>query len=522
MSKENPELYLPEIHFFNSTQSVDEYVPIGLSKDNVIEINFYSNLNSFCMSCDITLVDPNNNILDCINEPDMQCIVEICRCIKSGNDDITKIGTLLKYAFIVSHIDVISFKSDTSTLKVYLEDTIQNLAMDKLIRYSNFDIKYDGIKIETDLKNILTPLEVANGTSLTIPGNVLGESTDNYRRRFVSSRDETVEEAMIHYLENLYEKNYDESILTKDFDQDRKIPDRLIAFAPFFQIEKEGSTIKMLPYLASAIEVSTNGTADVPETEFKFAKKKITGIIEGISDPMNVQVAFSKLNRFRDIKDLSPLNYVTNWMNKKTGNHDYNLWDKQPGESLILSNNFKNIKSDHSDPFPGYGPNPEYEIHPFFRVRSIIERYAFTTDYRFYGDNSSRSLYQDLSNILIRPFVYVTCPFSALHSPGQVVDFRFLRAHYESIYKSINHTYNKLFSGKWKVINTTTKFSNNRIQNSIGMSFQETLGLNRLGYFSEENVKLEKILFKTLANKEINTTNTSLANFMWNNEGMTK
>ena len=521
MSKsDQPEFYLSEVHFYNATQTVDNYIPIGISKDRVLEINFYSRLNSLCMSGDITIVDPNNNLLDCINEPDMQCIIEIFRCVHNNNDDITKVGTLLKYAFIVSQIDVINFKSDTSTLKVYLEDTIQNLAMDKLMRYSNFDVKYHDITIEADLKNILTPLEVANGTTLTIPGNVFGESIDNYRRRFTSSRDETVEEAMIHYLENLYEKGYDESILTKDFDKDRKIPDRLVAFAPFFQIEKEGSIIKMMPYLTSAIEVSTNGEVDVPETEFKYAKKKIAGVIEGISDPMNVQVAFSKLNKFRDIKDLSPLNYVTNWMNKKTGNHDYNLWDKQPGESLILSNNFKNIKSDHDDPFPGYGTNPEYEIHPFFRVRSAIEKYAFTTDYRFYGDNSNRSLYQDLSDILIRPFVYVTCPFSAMHSPGQIVDFKFIRAHYESIYKSINHTYNKLFSGKWKVINTMTKFSNNRIQNSVGMAFQETLGLNRLGYFSEENIRPEMLHFGTFLNKGTNINFNSA--FMWNNGEMIK
>ena len=489
MSKsDRPEFYLSEVHFYNITQTVDNYIPIGISKDRVLEINFYSQLNSFCMSGDLTLIDPNNNLLDCINEPDMQCIIEIFRCIHSDSDDIKKVGTLLRYSFIVSHIDVLSFKSDTSTLKVYLEDKIQNLAMDKLMRYSNFDYKYDKLTIEADFKNILTPLEVANGTRLVVPGNVFGEATANYKTRFTTARDETVEEAMIHYLENLYEKGYDESILTKDFNKDRKIPDRLVAFAPFFQIEKEGSIIKMQPRLTSAIEIlSGNNDVDVPETEFKYAKKKITGVIEGISDPMNVQAAFSKLNKFRDIKDLAPLNYVSNWMNKKTGNHDYNLWDKQPGESMMLSNNFKNIKSDHEDPFPGYGENPKYVINPFFRVRSVIERYAFTTDYRFYGDNSNRSLYEDLSEILIRPFVYVTCPFSALHSPGQVVDFRFIRAHYESIYKSLNHTYNKLFSGKWKVINTMTKFSNNRIQNSSGMAFQETLGLNRLGYFSEES-----------------------------------
>ena len=490
-NSEQQEFYLSEVHFFNATQSVDDYIPITISKDRVIEINFYSRLNSFCMSGDVTITDPNNNLLDCINEPDMQCIIEICKCIKDDDDDdIKKIGTLLKYSFIVSEIDVLEFKSDTSTLKVYLEDKIQNLAMYKLMRYSNFDFEYKDISIETDFKNILTPLEEANNTRLYIPENVFGEATSNFKRRFTTTRDETVEEAMIHYLENLYEKGYDESILTKDFDKDRKIPSRLVAFAPFFQIEKEGSTIKMQPRLTSAVEIlpgdSSKYEIDVPETEFKFAKRKIVGVVEGISDPMNVQVAFSNINKFRDIKDLSPLNYVTNWMNKKTGNHDYDLWTKQPGDSLILTNNFKNIKSDHKDPFPGKGPNPHYVVNPFFRVKSVAERYAFTTDYRFYGDNSARSLYEDMSEILIHPFIYVTCPFSALHSPGQVIDFKFIRAHQEDILKEINHTYNKLFSGKWKVINTTTKFSNDRVENSMGLSFQETLGLNRLGYFSEE------------------------------------
>lgn len=485
---DQPEFYLSEVHFYNATQTVDEYIPIGISKDRVMEINFYSRLNSFCMSGDITMIDPNNNLLDCINEPDIQCIVEIFRCTNTDKDDIAKLGTLLRYSFIVSHIDVISFKSDTSTLKIYLEDKIQNLAMDKLMRYSNFDAKYDEIRIEDDFRNILTPLREAINANLTIPEKVFGESTDNYRCRFATARDETIEEAMVHYLENLYEKGYDESILTKDFNKDRKIPERLVAFAPYFEIDKEGSPIKVLPYLTTAVEILPGDTnlVDVPESSFKFAKKKITGVIEGISDPMNVQVAFSRLNKFRDIKDLAPLNYVTNWMNKKTGNHDYDLWKTQPGESLILSNNVQSIKSSHEDPFPGFGTNPYYLIHPFFRVRSLGEKYAFTTDYRFYGDNSNRSLYEDLSEILIRPYIYVTCPFSAMHSPGQVVDFRFIRAHYEKIDKSLNHTYNKLFSGKWKVINTMTKFSNNRIQNSSGMAFQETLGLNRLGYFSED------------------------------------
>lgn len=481
-------LYLSEIHFYNTTQSIDVFVPIGMSKDRVVEINLYSRLNSFCLSGDITINDENNNLLDCMNEPDIQCIVEIFNCKEKDNGDIDKLSTFFRYSFIVSRIDVLKFSADTSVIRVNLEDKLQNLAMDKLMRYSNFDCPYNEIDIQNDFDKILTPLEVANNVKLTIPGTVFGESKDNYRRRFVTARDETVEQAMLHYLENIYEKGYDESILTKDFDKDRKIPDRLVAFAPFLQIEKEGSAVKMAPRLTSAIEIVEN-SIDVPETEFKYAKKKITGIIEGVSDPMNVQVAFSKINRFRDIKDLTPLNYVTNWMNKKTGNHDYDLWKTQPGDSPMLSSNYKKIMSRHDNPFPGICVKPNYKIHPFFRLKSINERYAFTTDYRLYGDNSKRSLYQDLANILIRPLVYVTCPFNALHSPGQVVDFRFLRVHQELMSRDLNHTYNKLFSGQWKVINTMTKFSHNRIENSVGLSFQETLGLNRLGYFSEDMVQ---------------------------------
>lgn len=481
------ELYLSQIHFFNPTQSVDQYMPLMMSKDKVLEINFHSELNSLCMFGDITLIDTNNNLLDCINEPDIQCVVEIMKCAQSGDDNIKPIGIFLRYAFIVSQIDVLKFSADTSTLKIYLEDTIQNLAMDKLIRYSNFDIPYKDINVQDDLWKILNPLEIVNTNKLVIPENVFGESTKNYRRRFTSARDETVQEAMIHYIENLYEKSYDESILTPEFDKDRKIPDRLVAFAPHFQIAYDGGPVKLVPRLTTAVEIVANESVDTPMTEFKFAQKQIRGVIEGM-DPMCVKIAFSQINKYRDFKDLTPLNYVTNWLNRKTGNHDYDLWNKQPGDSPILSNGFKNIESEQNNKYPGIGVKPKFKINPFFRVKSVAERYAFTTDYRFYGDNSERSIYQDLSEILIRPYVYVTCPFSAMHSPGQVVDLTYARFHQEGIETKLNHTYNKLFSGKWKVIRTTTKFSNNKIQNSVGMAFEETLGLNRLGYFSEDIV----------------------------------
>ena len=84
------ELYLSQIHFFNPTQSVDQYMPLMMSKDKVLEINFHSELNSLCMFGDITLIDTNNNLLDCINEPDIQCVVEIMKCTQSGDDNIKR------------------------------------------------------------------------------------------------------------------------------------------------------------------------------------------------------------------------------------------------------------------------------------------------------------------------------------------------------------------------------------------------------------------------------------------------
>ncbi len=470
----------------------------GMDKSSSIkEINFYSSLNSFAFNADITIEDVDNTILNllseatgakatiCLYEP--PTISEPFQSIKNGLDDAKKV---FQKTFSVDKIEVLKFDTNyppTSKLKIILRDVYDSLVLNKIMCFSNFNLKWDSSEMEVEpmIHRLLRSYEFFAG-KMIIPKDIFGVNESKLKRRFATDRSTPLRDVFRKYIDSLYNTRWYE-YLTKG-QPILDVPTCQLAYTNLYSIDDDG-IFHQRPYLTASNIIDSKPDKNI--YSLPYVKK---GLISNFAfkdnnvsvDDMAIDLRGCASGELKE--KILAIAYRKHTFDAKRGYFEDMI--KRLDKNYQLNPILKiNIESKQSPTYLGTGEDPEFSQMDNFNKSTLIAYPFNIKENKYYFSSGDNSYYNDMSEILMKPFLYITLQHSAWHSPGQEIDLRMICSNYENIEpeKIRFFSMNKLISGRWKILNSTTTLKQDSSGSSGNMKVIETLGLSRPRYFRGDN-----------------------------------
>lgn len=478
----------------------EELIKIG-GLDNsglITEMNFYCKLNSFAMKANVTIKDVDHTVLNVIFEPHgIRVTLQLYEqpgSLTRSRESLEETGAkrIFQKAFVVDKVTVLEFDKDypyKSTIKLDLIDSVDALILNKLITYSNFNLKWDSdeMKVDSTLHYLLRSYEEYTN-KLVIPKDIFGVDEKLLKRRFATDCSSPIRDVFAEYIDGLYDTRWYE-FLTNSQPQ-MEIPNCLIAFTNQLTLSDKG-TLGQTPYLTAVNLLDAN--PDNPKYSVPY---DTTGLIAPYAKKdydISIEDTAVDLQGAQDIDIRERLiadSYRKQTFNPKRGFFEDSI--KTLKENTILNpTEIPDIESMQDPKYFGEGKDPIFvQINNF--DEQMFFKYPFgMTDNKYYFAGGENSFYKDMMELVMKPMIYVSIPFAAWHSPGQEVDLRVITIGYDKKVlipqKPQYYSLNKLLSGRWKIINTVTNFTQPELNAAdVGITPVETLGLTRTQYFHSD------------------------------------
>lgn len=484
----------------------------GLDTGGLItEVNFYSKMNSFAMKADITIVDVDNVILNRIFEP--HGIVLVIHMYERPEEIVGNKKSLKEYdakklfqlSFTIDSIDVLKFGTSfpfKSTIKLNLTDSFETLILKQILTYSNFNLKWDSkeMEIEPTLHKILELYENEIKEKLVIPDpeEFFGVDPKLLKRRFVTDCSTTTKEVFEKYIDGLYNTRWREYLSNSE--PEFEIPKYLVGFSSKYLIDDDG-IVHSIPYLTTVNMLDEK--PDAPLFSIPYEK---TGIISHFAkkdydiNVDNVTIDLRGGPTTKTKEDTIADSYIKHVYNPKQGFFEDGC--KTLKELTQLNPPIDiDCESTQKPKYLGKGKDPVFEQVNYYDDSLYLEYPYNIKDNKYYVSTGENSFYKDMCDLLMKPMIYVSIPFSAWHTPGQEIDLRMTsmgndrsedkyKKDWNEMEKETYYSMNKLISGRWKIVNCVTRFLEPKGEdNALGITPTETLGLVRPKYFHEPDRK---------------------------------
>lgn len=466
----------------------------GMDNASVVqEMNFYSTLNSFAFKADVTIEDFNNDALNKVSEIYAAKVVLLLYEIP---DDATgKLTTavakkVFQKTFSVDKIDVLKLGTSfpyNSIIKIHLTDTYDSLILNKLKVFSNFNVRWKSNQmspVET-MHYLLKEYEKYSG-KMHIDEKIFGVDIENLKRRFITDQSTPMRDVFHEYLSALYNTRWKEYL--SDDQPLMLMPTCLLAYTNRYEINDNGIMYRT-PWLTCANILDNNPNDNLYSVPYPKRGK----ILDFAHKDYNINVEETSIDLRGSANAELRDKFIADTFRKYTYDPTCGTFmdgiEKFDKVYPICSSTFPDIESKQKPKYLGIGNDPKFDQYENYSI-PLFMKYPYNfKDNQHYYSNGDQSFYQDACELLMKPMVYISIPYSAWHSPGQEIDLRVITSLYDQL-KPEKDTYfsmNKLISGRWKIINSVTNFRQQK-QNSSGFNITpiETLGLTRTRYFHGE------------------------------------
>lgn len=487
----------------DSTQIVPEAIIMVLDNEPLIiggsdtgsiieEINFYTSLNSFSINADLTIQDYNNDFLNLSSELNGTTVTLVMYEVPSKFGQKQKISEtdavkLFQKTFSIDHVEVLKFGAvfpQLSTIKLVLTDHLESIFMNKLVCYSNFNLKWSSkeMMVEPTIHKLIQQYENVS-KPMTIPEKLFGVPKSMLKRRFTTDRSSTMLTALNKYIDALYNTRWYEYLTNSE--QKMEIPKCILAYTNLYSIDGDGGLVGK-PWLTSANLLDTKPNMGIYSLPYEdtgklldYAKKDYNISIEDTSIDLRGGPFGSEREK------VLAIGYRKHKFNPKNGTFQDDIKELDDLSQYIPTVK-QNIETTQNPKYFGIGQDPSFAQIDNFSKSLSIDYTHFIRDNMYYFSSGSNSFYKDACSIIMKPLVYVSIPFSGWHSPGQEIDLRMISADYDLFEpdKSYYFSLNKLISGRWKIINSVTTLR--RVKDQVttgGFTPIETVGLTRAKYF---------------------------------------
>lgn len=484
---DNPKRLLPRLSIY-----ILDKKPIfigGLDNPGGIdEINFYSYLNSFAFNANISITDPDNTVLNMLSELNGSkatiCMYELPE-IKEPNQTISTDNAIKVFqkTFSIDKIEVKELNAYNSKLKIHLRDIYDSLVFNKVMCYSNFNIKWTSSEMnpEVMIHRLLRNYEKYVG-KMIIPPDIFGVTPAKLKRRFATDRITSLRNVFYNYIDKLYNTRWYE-YLTKSHPV-LDIPTCLLAYGNLYTLDNDG-ILHQRPYLTSSNLFDQKPDKYV----YSLPYPKTGKILDYAHKDYNISIEDTTIDlrggTSGDVKEkLLAIAFRKFTFDPKREFFEDNI--KRLEKIYQLNPTIaQDIESQQDPTYLGIGEDPIFTQMKNFNKSTLLEYPFNVRDNKYYFSNGENSFYKDMCELLMKARVFVSIPYAAWHSPGQEIDLRMITSNYDSIKPEKNQlfSFNKLISGRWKILNSCTTFKKDDNDDSGTMAPKETVGLVRMYYF---------------------------------------
>lgn len=496
MSKSEAFMFIPKLII--QVPDYKDFEIDGMSTPGAImEINFYSRLNSFSFNADITIDDMDNTVLNrVINGHGVKAIINLYvdpDKIEQPYQEVTKNNAVKVFqkAFVVSGVKVEKFgveQPNNSKIKLILTDPLETDVLDKILHYSNFHLNWDSDEMtpEPTFHKILSLYELFTD-KIKINPELFGVDKNSLKRRFVTDPGSSIMDVFTGYIDALYNTRWVEFLSEQP---KMEIPNCVLAYTNLYYVDDNG-LLRRKPWLTSAniLDVRPDNCIygiPYPSGILKkngFTKREYDLYVDdmdidlrGAAGPdIKRNVLASSYRKF----SFSPKNGLFNDKIRTIG--------KIPA---ICTKIKSDIESLQVPKYIGTGPDPKFQQLEYQDEKMYLKYPDNVKETKYYSSDGTKSFYDELYSLVSKPIVYVSIPYSAWHSPGQELDLRInamLKADDVEIEKSRFFSISKLVSGRWKILSTVT----NLTSDNFGLKPTETFGLSRPRYLHGENKEIK-------------------------------
>ena len=464
----------------------------GLDKfGSVLEMVFYSKLNSFAFNADVTIEDVDNTALNLLAEPlgvsAILSLFEVPNDIGKPFEQITTNDTkrVFQKTFSVDSIEVLKYSTSypqKSIIKIHLTDILDSVVLCKLMKYSNFNLKWDSKEMGVDatMHEILKLYEEKSAGKIVIPEDIFGVNPTSLKRRFATDCSTSIRDVFQEYISSLYQNQWIEYLT--DAMPDLNIPKVMLAYSNRYTLDGDG-ILRQRPWLTTS-----NMLDEKPDDGiYSIPYPKNGKILEYAHKDYNISIEDCDINlkggSNGEMKEqILALSYKQNTFNPKVGIFldDLQSLSDMPQLDPKMTPDVESLQNPR---YFGIGNDPKFAQINNISQKLLIQNPMNIKETKYYPSDGFAYFYEESAEMLFRPSLYVSIPFSAWHSPGQEVDLRMINSGYFDFKPVKNYFFsmNKLVSGRWKILNSVTTFKQ-ADELSIGLTPTETLGLCRTRY----------------------------------------
>lgn len=375
-------------------------------------------------------------------------LAEVLRDADANTTVIVK--DVFKQAFL---IDNIQFKSSTNrTYVAELRLVSAHATMFKMFSsYSNNNIKWSDLNICDDINGIFKAYTNATGCKprFELRDDVFGVKPMQLKRRYVTSTNTSVTDAVLDVIGQVYEPAANERLISDTYTRTEGdvIANRLV-----------GYTIDVDNNSPCFFRLNTDTDYSVELNETKYTKRLIPIRFNGetTADNQGATIAIPPTSSYMSLIEDFCINerfvYYDQHQNivvvKTMPNEFATTCDTYFHEDTNILSDAKDlyVKSS-SSPMPNIPPTmpiskAQYDVDV---LNSYIQRYDYS------GCNTTDNKYQKLMNeMLNNNIIYLNITNSIGHKVGQVVDL--IVQEFNQNNAEHNYNLNLAFSGKWKIV----------------------------------------------------------------------
>ena len=466
---------LPNADYTDDAWSQLDSQQIPIPDVALLNFSVTTTTNNLITTAKLTFTDVAHNLLIpyMADKYPPMIAIDVAEVVK---DEQTNTISIVQYLFQQTFlIDNITFKSSTN--RVYVFDvklvSLSALVFNKTATYSNNTLLWSALNLHTDLKALLSPSNA--GYDIDLPDDVFGVSIDKLKRRYATSTNTMLKDAVNDVIRQAYEPAADESLISRG-SYNKKEGDTIASKLVGYTVDNENSSICFFrmntdPRYSVKVKESNKYTVQEPialrfNGEPTVDNQGATIALPPNSSYMTLMQNFSAIKHyafFNQFGNELDINSIDNEFNRIT--QSYFLED-----GSVLSKLKELYVKSGCNPLPRIPPpmpteKSKYDIKNLSKhIRQ--EMYA--------GCNSTVSLYETLMHeILLNNIVYLNIPNSTGHKVGQIVDLIVNELNENNAV--LNYNLNLAFSGKWKVVTSNWSYDNT----GPSLQYSETLSLTR-------------------------------------------
>ena len=466
---------LPNVDYTGDAWSQLDSQQIPIPDVALLNFSVTTTTNNLITTAKLTFTDVAHNLLIpyMADKYPPMIAIDVAEVVK---DEQTNSISIVQYLFQQTFlIDNITFKSSTN--RVYVFDvklvSLSALVFNKTATYSNNTLLWSSLNLHTDLKGLLSPSNT--GYDIDLRDDVFGVSIDKLKRRYATSTNTLLKDAVNDVIRQAYEPASDESLISRG-SYNKKEGDTIASRLVGYTVDNENSSICFFrmntdPRYSVKVKESNKYTVQEPialrfNGETTVDNQGATIALPPNSSYMTLMQNFSAIKHyafFNQFGNELDINSIDNEFNRIT--QSYFLED----ESVLSKLKELYVKSSCNPPPRIPPPMPtEKSKYDIKNLSKHIQQEMYA------GCNSTVSLYETLMHeVLLNNVVYLNIPNSTGHKVGQIVDLIVNEMNENNAV--LNYNLNLAFSGKWKVVTSNWSYDNT----GPVLQYNETLSLTR-------------------------------------------